>query len=136
VDEQAVVLRLRIGRALLIALSFAAGGCATTEVAIITVRNETAADLAVQPRLHGQSELDEPVTLRPSEERVMIKYEEPRSRLTPVSQYVDGLRVTTAARCEGALDSNAVTRAAERSRDRRRWTIRLTSQLLRTSGCP
>jgi type II secretory pathway predicted ATPase ExeA len=127
---------VEVVHALLIALSFAAGGCATTEVAIITVRNETSAELAVQPRLHGQGELDEAVTLRPSEERVMIKYEEPPSRPTPVSRYIEGLRVTTAARCEGALDSSAVTGAAERSRDRRRWTIRLTSQLLRTLACP
>ena len=53
--------------------------CRLTEVALVTVRNETKVDVAVKVRLPGQSDFQEDLRLKPAEERTILKYEEPRS---------------------------------------------------------
>ena len=137
VDEQAFVLTP--GRRLLLATALwvaATAGCRFTEVAIINIRNETATNVALRAHLVGRSEFGTPVTLKPQDERVMIQYEESWFGATPVSHFVLGLRLETPPSCVALLDRDAVTGAAERSSTHRRWTIRLTPDVLRKGGCP
>ena len=145
VDEQAHFLRLLLRRRLTPRFLFAGGvlvamagsGCRLTEVAIVTVRNETTADFTIHTRLRGDTGYNEDRLLRPTEERAVLKYEEPRSGVTPLSELIVALRFRTASGCTTApLESSALTGASVRDRERRRWTVRVTNEVLRTEGCP
>jgi hypothetical protein len=141
VDEQTVVLSKRRSPVfalwtVAVATLLSASGCVFTKVAIITVRNETPTTVEVHPHLRGHADLDEPpVALKPQQEEVMVKYEESRFSPEPVSDYVLGLRLVAPNACVAALDGGAVVRAAERSETHRRWTIRVTPQVLETATC-
>jgi hypothetical protein len=111
-------------------------GCRLTEVAIVTVRNETTADLTVHTRFPGDVEYNEDRLLRPADERAVLKYEEPRASVTPLSELVVGLRFRTAFGCITApLESSALFGVSVRDNERRRWTVRITDELLRSKGC-
>ena len=48
---------------------------------------------------------------------------------------VDGLQLIPGA-CVGTLEALAVAHAVVRTEHPRRWTVRLTPELLKTAGCP
>ena len=129
VDEQAHLLRLVLRRqftldsvsACVVVIAMANFGCRLTEVAVVTVRNESSTDFTVHTRLRGDTGYNEDRLLRPTEERAVLKYEEPRSGVTPLSELILGLRFRTASGCTTApLQSAALLGASVRDRERRR----------------
>ena len=119
----------------MLVLTLALSSCRLTEVALVTVRNETPAELGVKVRLPGDPRFQEDRPLPPAQENVLLKYEEPRSEARPMSALVDGLELTTGV-CRAKLEGAAVAAAAVRTEHPRRWTVKVTPELLRSSGCP
>ena len=109
--------------------------CRLTEVALVTVRNETPAALGVKVRLPGDPTFQDDRPLPPAQENVLLRYEEPRSEARPMSALVDGLELVAGA-CVARLEGAAVAAAAVRTEHPRRWTVKVTPELLRTAGCP
>ena len=108
--------------------------CRVTEVALVTVRNETPAQVAVHVRLPGNPRFRDDVVLKPAEEATILKYEEPKTGVQPLPSLVDGIQVVAGA-CTGTLETADGTRAAVRTDHPRRWTIRVTPEVVRASGC-
>jgi hypothetical protein len=121
------------GRFLLAALLLSPS-CRLTEVAVVTVRNETVSDLTVHVRLPGDEDFREDLTLESAQESTVLKYGE-SGEATPLPQLIDELRLVSGT-CVGTLDAATVAELAERSTRARRWTLRVTPGLLRRSGCP
>src|SRR4029078_5678176 len=69
--------------------------CRLTEVALVTVRNETKADVAIHVRLPGDPQFRDDLVLRPAEERAILKYEEPKSTARSLPSLIDGLQVVS-----------------------------------------
>jgi hypothetical protein len=113
-----------------------AGGCAFSKEALVTVRNDTSAPLTVQPQLIGNSGFEPPIRVEPQSERAMVQYQESRFGSEPAAKVLLRLRLASTPACVATLDSSAVTRAAQRSPTHRRWTISITEDLLKASGCP
>jgi hypothetical protein len=116
-------------------VAFTISSCRLTEVALVTVRNETPAELGVKVRLPGDPRFQEDRPLPPAQENVLLKYEEPRSETRPMSALVDGLELMAGA-CVAKLEGAAVAAAAVRTEHPRRWTVKVTPELLSASGCP
>lgn len=108
--------------------------CRVTEVALVTVRNETKASVTVHVRLPGDPQFRDDVVLNPAEERTILKYEEPKSKAQPMPSLVDGLQIVTGP-CTSTLENADVARAAVRTERPRRWTVRVTPATLHASGC-
>lgn len=89
----------------------------------------------VHSRLPGDTNFTEEMSLKPSEDRVLIKYEEDRRHVRPIARLVFALRVVTPAACVATLDDEGVLKAALREDDKHRWTIRMTPGVLTTTGC-
>jgi hypothetical protein len=123
-------------RASLLLLAAAAVlSCRVTEVALVTVRNDTRADVAVRVRLPGSPTFRDDLMLKPTDERTILKYEEQKSAAQALPSLVDGLQVVVGP-CMGTLDTADVARAAVRTEHPRRWTVLVTPAVLRASGCP
>ena len=117
-----------------LALLLALASCRLTEVALVTVRNETGGPLAVRARLPGDPAFREDLALQPAQESTLVKYEEPRHEARALPSLVDGLKVE-ASGCVATLEAPAVARAAVRTEQPRRWTVRVTPELLKSAGC-
>lgn len=126
-------VRMTASRLLLVAATVLS--CRMTEVALVTVRNETKSDVAIHVRLPGDPTFRDDLDLKPAEEKTLLKYEEQGSTAQPLPSLVDGLQVV-AGPCTSTLDTTAVARAAVRTEKPRRWTVLVTPALLRASGCP
>lgn len=131
-DEPAVLLT-RTGT-VFVALVCAAG-CELTKVGLVSVRNETAASVQVQARLEGNAGFEPPFEILPAGERTLLKYEEGRFEMKPISSLVLGLEIETETGCVARLDREAVERASARDPKARHWTIHLRENALNTADC-
>jgi hypothetical protein len=112
-------------------------GCRFTDVALVTVRNESNVGVTVHAQLHGEPDLRPDESLAPAEEGALVKYEEPRGAPTPITDLVTRLRFQTAAGCmTRTLEAPGLTAISMRDNKQHRWTIRVTGDLLQKEGCP
>src|SRR5664279_1621136 len=74
-------------------------GCRFTDVALVTVRNESSIGIAVHAQLHGEPDLRPDESLAPAEAEALVKYEEPRGAPTSITDLVTRLRFQTTAGC-------------------------------------
>lgn len=112
-------------------------GCRFTDVALVTVRNESSIGITVHAQLHGAPNLRPDESLAPAEEGALVKYEEPRGAPTPITDLVTRLRFQTTAGCmTRTLEAPGLTANSTRDNKRHRWTIRVTGDLLQKEGCP
>jgi hypothetical protein len=135
-DEQVGILMRRVrhefvyGAALTLLCA-----CRLTQVALVSVRNETPQDLVVYTILPGDPIDRTPVKLTPNQEIGVLKYEEPTSQVTPISEQVRGIRVDS-KECLGTLiDGSRMQMASYRLTRPRRWIIRVNPAILRAAGC-
>jgi len=108
--------------------------CRFTEMALVTVRNETVYDLAVHLRLPGDEAFREDLILESGQESTLLKYEEPGGVARPLPEVIEALKLITDA-CVATLEAPAVAAATLRVPFQRRWLLRVTPALLRASGC-
>ena len=80
------ILRTRNGLLAGITLVTALGlsACRLTEVALVTVRNDTRAPVAVELRIPGEAVFRDDLMLAPADEGTLLKYEEPRRHARPI----------------------------------------------------
>jgi hypothetical protein len=135
-DEQACLLGelLRLVAAGLVAVTLCA--CRFTEVALVTVLNETSSDITVYtvlPRSDGTGD-DVPVRLAAHEEGAIVKYEEPRGEVLPLSANLRAIRVV-AGDCVVVMTGDSMRGVARRRASRRHWVIHVGSETLRALGC-
>jgi hypothetical protein len=134
-DEQARLLDTRLWVLAIALAGLATSSCRLTEVALVTARNETNSEVGVRVRLPGDPVYREDLTLAPAQESTLLKYEDPRHNPRSLPSLVDGLQLA-AGGCVARLEAPALARAAVRTESPRRWTVRLTPELLKASGCP
>jgi len=120
---------------LICVVSIGATGCAWTEVALVSVQNETPATVHVRSRLRGNTAFENPFDLTPAEQRPLMKYEEGRFTVEPISNLVLVLEVVTPAGCILRLDDGALQRTATRDPDARRWTVHVRPDALAAATC-
>jgi hypothetical protein len=106
-----------------------------TEVALISVRNESSAPVHVCARVHGSERYQDTVDLAPNEERALVQYEEGRFRVDPVERRVLGLELVTSSGCVARLEDGALVRASSRASDSRHWTIHVEQTTLGSARC-
>ena len=110
--------------------------CLSTEVALISVRNETATSVHVRARLRGFDNYEDTFDLAPAEERALVKYEEGRAHVDPVGKRVDGIEVVTSAGCVARVDDGALEKASTRESGARRWTVHVLPDAVAAARCP
>jgi hypothetical protein len=111
------------------------GSCRFTEMALVTVRNETTVELSVHVRLPGDEAFREDLLLESGQESSLLKYEEPGGQARPVLEVIEALKLVTAT-CALTLEGPALAQATLRVPYHRRWLLRVTPVLLRQAGCP
>jgi hypothetical protein len=140
-DEQARVLdlpfcsplRVRLIAAGVVAVVLCA--CRFTEAALVTVLNETSSDITVYTLLPSDGAGDDvPIRLAAHEEGAVVKYEEPRGEVLPLSANVRGIRVVTDD-CTVVVTGASIRAASHRRESRRHWVIRVAPETLRALGC-
>ena len=102
--------------ACLLLMAPAAAACRTTEVALVTLRNDTPSSILVLARLHGNDDFGTPYHLASHQEDVLIKYEENRRSARPIENMVEAVRIESPS-CVASL--------VQRSRNERKGPRRL-----------
>jgi hypothetical protein len=100
-------------------------GCPLTNVALVSVSNETPAALRVRSRLRGSATFAGTMDLAPAEEKPLLKYQEGRFTVEPIARLVLGLELVTSAGCVARLEDGSLTRASTRDPDAPLWTVHL-----------
>lgn len=116
-------------------LVFASACCLSHEVTVLTVRNETPGAIAVRAQLVNSPEEVDELRLEANEERVLVKYEEPKCKTQPASEIVMGLGIQTAGGCRVTFDRATVARLANRDPVRRKWVVHVTPTALAAVEC-
>lgn len=122
---------------LAIVLAFTSLGlqaCRMTEVALVTIRNETSVGVRLRAGLNGRPPLDPAMHLGPGAEDILLRYEEPRYGTPKVPDYIDSLEITVES-CRLELGRIELERLAFRKPDVRHWTFRIRRELLDRAGC-
>ena len=125
---------MKVAARLLMALLLAAS-CRFTDMALVTVRNETTTDVTVYVRLPGDEQFREDLLLESGQESALLKYEEPGTTPRPVLEVIEALKLVTAT-CAVTLEGPALTQATLRVPYHRRWLLRVTPALLQAARCP
>lgn len=112
------------------------GGCPLTNVALVSVSNETPAHLQVRSRLRGNATFAGAMDLAPTEEKPLLKYEEGWFTVEPIAKLVLGLDLVASTGCVARLENGALTRASTRDPDAPLWTVHLRPEDLPGIQCP
>lgn len=106
-------------------------GCHTTEVALVTVRNDTDERITLTPWMRGQPHREPAMEVRPREEDILVRYEEPRFGKPSFPPHIRSLTLTIAG-CQRELPYE---RLATRKPGIRHWVIPVTAAVLAQLGC-
>lgn len=133
-DEHPVTLKTRRLLATVALLLVNAAACRHTEVALVTVRNDTAAELIVATRVPGNSEFTGTMRLAPKQEDILIKYEEDRRKARAIERLVEAMRVEVGS-CVASVNQTSIVKSSIRDDENRHWRIHLTQEALKVGGC-
>lgn len=125
-----------VGGALLTALvvALAAPACRHTEMALVTVRNDTPAELVVATRVPGGARFTGTMRLAPNQEDFLIKYEEDKRNARPIERLVEAMRIEVGS-CVASINQTSIAKSSVRDDENRHWRIHLTQEALTTAGC-
>jgi hypothetical protein len=108
-----------------LAVVLLAAGCPITNVALVSVSNQTPTRLHVRARLRANPTFEDAMDLGPTEESALMKYEEGPFTVEPIEKLVNSLELVTPVGCVARLEDGPLTRASTRDAHATRWTIYL-----------